>query len=267
MDTAINSFGFYLPDEPETNQVDEMDADSWNLVHPVNGCLPNFHIVVLSSPVAHLIHQNTDVSVKYGKIVRPTTKISIGITLFSPRNRQGVRISRIKENSLAAREPILSVGDVILEFNGIPTFSEVDGVRVWMSHKEVVDLVIRAGTNFTLLACTGDSFDLLKPLRIQMHTQTQLAAIEEDGLLRPLPCSEQNSQPSSGFVPSQISSSAKYRQTAKNLHLKYKAGSISGMEYRACLQAALANALIEFDDKSNDVQPSPGGNLDFSLLV
>ena len=69
----------------------------------------------------------------------------LGITLFSPKNGHGVRVAKIKAGSPARRTSNLHELDVILEVNGVATFSSNKNQRVWTTHQEVVELLVRAG--------------------------------------------------------------------------------------------------------------------------
>jgi hypothetical protein len=66
-------------------------------------------------------------------------------------------------------------------------------------------------------------------------------------------------------VPSQIHSSAKYRETAKLLHIKFKAGRITHMEYQACLKAAVANALIAARENDESLGKQDDDDVQFGL--
>ena len=113
--------------------------------------------------------------------------------------------------------------------------------RKWLTHAEVVQLLVRAGSRFSVLVCTADFFRSL-PREATPTATAGCVAIEERGLVKLMPRDKQESSGRLGFAPASLSTLGRYREQAAVLHQQHAAGHLEEFEYRACLKAALANA-------------------------
>lgn len=210
--------------------------------------LQNIRIVVLSEEVACLMSECPSVRVKHCRLIKPQGN-PIGLTLFSPKGETGVHVSRIREGSAAERVHGLNISDVLLEVNGVATFrygtqSPPDNSsrpRIWCTHEEVIQLLVRAGDNFSMLLCSQEGFRAIPPNTHTAVMGSSCVAIEERGHVKLLPRNNQAPRGRLGFATSQLSTIGRYREKAAALQELHTAGNLEEFEYRACLKIALAN--------------------------
>eukprot|EP00041_Stephanoeca_diplocostata_P037109 m.1387159 g.1387159 ORF g.1387159 m.1387159 type:complete len:886 (+) comp24980_c0_seq3:424-3081(+) len=245
---AIKEFGVYIPVndgqslEDALAEVDSATSMERTLERRIER-VQSIRIVVPSKPMAELMGTCPRMRVRFCRIHRLPTEESLGIKLFSPKNEPGVRVAKIKPGSPVRRTTNLHELDVILEVNGVATFSSNKNQRVWTTHQDVVELLVRAGNNFTLLVCSEEDFKMI-PQVANDTLPRSLVAIEENGYVKLMPAAGPTDDVGRlGFQPSQLSSVGQYRDTAAQLHALWRAQQLSRMEYRACLKIALASAL------------------------
>eukprot|EP00038_Savillea_parva_P001797 m.107453 g.107453 ORF g.107453 m.107453 type:complete len:826 (-) comp10621_c0_seq1:3531-6008(-) len=265
---AVAEFGMYRPHRKKrlslvssrtTSPVDDSwidvpsSATSSRSASPTPGMslLQNIRIFVLSEEVAMLMSEAPDVRIKHCRLFRPEG-CPIGLTLFSPKGGRGVHIRAIREGSPAGRAHGLKLSDVLIEVNGVATF-RYESVptpgnnvalhrRVWCTHAEVVQLLVRAGNNFSMLVCSEAGFEAIPQEPLPVTASGGCVAIEERGYVKLMPRDKQTPRGRLGFAPSQLVTIGRYREKAMALQEQHTAGNLEDHEYKACLKAALANA-------------------------
>lgn len=211
---------------------------------------PTIEMLGLSAELAGLLHDTPALEVRIVRITKLESDPGLGVTLFSPKEAVGVRISRVKMGGPSSRAENLMIGDVLLEVNGAPLFSVDRRSRRWYGHNEVVEALVRAGDEVVILVASEETLNNVSAPLAQARTAEERQAFVEGGRVRLCTSNprmlamlattrgaEQVAYPS---YPDPELSRAEH-----DLKQKFVAGTITRREYDSMIIAARAQSKIK----------------------
>eukprot|EP00039_Didymoeca_costata_P030535 m.30040 g.30040 ORF g.30040 m.30040 type:complete len:741 (+) comp8166_c0_seq2:386-2608(+) len=197
-------------------------------------------LMTLSSEVAGLMYDIPALEVRSVSLVKLPTDTGWGITLFSPKNSGGVKITKIHPGGPTSRVPNLMVGDALLEVNGTATFKIEERQRLWYQHREVVESLKRGGDNLVLLVVEATSLEKIGEPFARARTPEERCAFCFDGMVKLF-----SSIPTPQSIPVKKSILKEYES---NLKLQLSRGSISKRDYEDYRATAVAKLKIRSDE-------------------
>jgi hypothetical protein len=205
-----------------------------------------YSVISLSSEMAGLLHDTPELQVRLIQIAKLKTDPGLGVTLFSPKDATGVRISKVKPAGPTSRATNLLLGDVLLEVNGTPTFAVDRRSRRWFSHNDVVQALVQAGDFVSILVARDETLNHVSAPFAQASTAEERQAFVQGGRVRL--CSAAGPRMQWMLDPDLICKEKELKQTLDN-------GMMAHYEYEGQLAAARIHARDKAVEEGGAAEP------------